>query len=248
MPYTNVVLAAFDESGKLNDSEVVAFGGCVGLPNTMGEFTKRWEALIKAERLPYTSMKEAIHFQGPFAVWKDMPERRDVLLRKLCGLVLETPMLRIVSPITTATFKALSPGFRKKLGNDPQYAGFEACVLGTLHQHASIGVHIACDLSEEYSEKCVRLFHRLRRLNPDAKDRCVGIGFADDEVNAPLQAADMIAYCARAHAVRDTIMPVPIVVELIELLNSQGVEERAVLYHVNGKGLGDGKLDGPPPA
>lgn len=209
MPYQKVVLACFDESGKLNDSEVLAFGGCVALPDTMGRLTDAWERRLKSDGLPYTSMKDAMNFRGPYLSWKRTPGRRDAVIRDLGKLILETPMLRIVSPIQTSHFKTLPQEFRMKFRNDPQYAGFEACVLGILHARRDIGVHIMCDLSEQYSEKCVALFHLLRKRNLDAKDRCVGIGFADDEVNGPLQAADMISYCARAEAIRNTIPQIP---------------------------------------
>lgn len=243
MAYRGMAVASFDESGKLNDSEIVAFGGCVMLGTSVNDFTQRWEQRLKSDRLSHTSMKEAVNLQGPYEKWKGTPELRDAVVRDLAALLLDAPALRIVSPITRGSFISLSQDFRKRMGNDPHYAGFEACVIGALRSRLDVGLFINCDLSEEYSEKIIKLFHRLRRLNPDVKDRCVGIGFADDEVNGPLQAADMIAYCARAHAIRDSVPPQLIVAELIELLRSQGVEEHSVLYEVNGKGLGEGRFE-----
>ncbi len=105
-----------------------------------------------------------------------------------------------------------------------------------------------CDLAEEYSEKCVAAFHKMRKLRADIKARCVGIAFSDDERHAGLQAADMIAYCARAEALEQTDAKTmePIVREIIDMFNAQDQSEHAVIYRLEGKGLGDGEFQAEP--
>jgi hypothetical protein len=148
---------------------------------------------------------------------------------------------------TLEAFKALSQSTRKKMGNDPYYAGFETCIIGALQSRVDILLHIVCDLAEQYSEKCVAAFHKMRRLRPDIKARCVGIAFADDENHAGLQAADLIAYCARAEVLaKNDNEPAPIVREIIEMFNAQDQSEHAVVYRVEGKGLGDGEFESEP--
>jgi len=115
--------------------------------------------------------------------------------------------------------------------------------LGTLYPRLDTDVHLVFDLSEQYSEKCVSLFHKLRRTKAEVKKRCLGLAFADDEVHAGLQIADMIAYCSRADAMRSIRTPVPIVEELISLFNSQDIEVGAVSYRLGGMGLGHGELE-----
>ena len=89
--------------------------------------------------------------------------------------------------------------------------------------------------------------HKMRRLRPDIKARCVGIAFADDENHAGLQAADLIAYCARAEVLaKNDNEPAPIVREVIEMFNAQDQSEHAVVYRVEGKGLGDGEFESEP--
>lgn len=71
----------------------------------------------------------------------------------------------------------------------------------------------------------------------------MGLAFADDEVHAGLQIADMIAYCSRADAIRSVKTPDPIVEELIALFSSQDIEVGAVSYRLGGIGLGHGELE-----
>ena len=45
---------------------------------------------------------------------------------------------------------------RKRLGNDPHYASMEGCIRAALDADR-IHLQVICDLSEEYSEECLRL-------------------------------------------------------------------------------------------
>jgi hypothetical protein len=192
--------AFFDESGKLQDpkNEIVVFGGLAGPSNSAVVFEQKWEACIHHNHLSCTSMKDAIHFQGPYEAWKDNPTKRDDVLRQLAQLLADSDLFMVSSPMTSAEFKSLPQETRKKLWNDPQYCGFEACLMGVLAQRNDSVMHVACDLSEEYSEKCITLFNKLRKRNQIIKARCFAITFADDKRSSGLQAADMIAYCSRA--------------------------------------------------
>jgi hypothetical protein len=62
-------------------------------------------------------------------------------------------------------------------------------------------VMLICDDSEEYSSECLRAYRRLKQLEPLISKRVPCITFADDQYYAPLQAADMYAYCVRAQHV-----------------------------------------------
>lgn len=159
MAHNKLTLACFDESGKFQDSGVIALAGCVAFPSTLESLANAWEKRIKGDGIPFTSMKEAMHFQGPYLKWKETPDKRDALLRDLAHMIVDAPMLRVATPIVTAEFKALPQTEREKLGGDPQYGAFEACILGTLYPRRDTDVHLVFDLSEQYSEKCVSLFH-----------------------------------------------------------------------------------------
>jgi hypothetical protein len=244
-----IVLGCFDESGKWVDSAgVFVFAGIVIFQNSLHELTDKWAKRLKDDGLSHTSMKEAMHFDGPYAALKNHPEKRDAVLRDLANFIASAPSFRVATPMERATldaFKALPCSDQKKLGDDPYYAGFESCIIGALQSRTDILIHIVCDLAEQYSEKCVAVFHKMRRMQPIIKARCLGIAFADDEAHAGLQAADMIAYCARAEVLAKTGQKelAPIVREIIQLFNSQDQSVHAVSYRLEGKGLGDGEFE-----
>jgi hypothetical protein len=235
--------ACFDESGKWKDSAgVFVFAGIVIFQVPFQALTDKWAHSLKTADLSHTSMKEAMHFEGPYRKFKDNPSGRDAVLRNLAKDIMEAPSIRVASSLETATletFNALSSDEQKKFGGNPYYAAFEACILGALSPRVDTLVHIVCDLAEEYSEKCVSAFHELRRLRSDIKNRCVGIAFADDERHAGLQVADFIAYCARAETLEKLgrVRAAPIVREIIDMFNTQDQTVHSVLYNLQGDWL-----------
>jgi hypothetical protein len=241
-PINHHAFGFFDESGKLSSSEIVVFGGFVALGNSLMEFGPKWTNRLQQDGLSYISMKEAVNWRGPFESWSNLPERRDRLLADLASLVCAAPLMRMASYMTTAKFKALPEPDRKIYG-DPQYCCFEACILGCLQGRSDFSLNITCDLSEEYSEKCVKLFHKLRARNPVIRARCPGISFLDDRSFMALQVADMIAYCARAERLPDRSRELPVVSRLIELFASQDRQYGELNYRVGSMGLGYGEIE-----
>jgi hypothetical protein len=121
----------FDESGKLGDTEIVSFGGCYGVHEGTKKLNELWELRLRQDEIRHTSMKEAIHFQGPYLKWygsADGEQKRDNLLRDLARAIIASGMLVISSPMPRRGFEALSQAERKEFWNDPQYSSFEACV------------------------------------------------------------------------------------------------------------------------
>lgn len=55
------------------------------------------------------------------------------------------------------------------------------------------------DYTEDFSLKCMTSLVHLRQQGQEVKDLISSIGFADDSVYYPLQAADMLAYGTNRH-------------------------------------------------
>ena len=88
---------------------------------------------------------------------------------------------------------------RRKL-KGPQYCGFESCVKGLIQNYPDHVFQINCDLTQDYAETCLSLFNHVVSRNaspcgPSYRDRV-----RQRQVHPSLQAADIIAYCARAMA------------------------------------------------
>ncbi len=240
-----LVNAYFDESGKLKDpnSEIVCFGGFAGPFKQTFAFVNKWDKCIKDAGLASTSMKEAIHFNGPYHGWKTAeggPAKRDHVLRTLAHILADSGLLIITAPMTSAEFNAKPDWERKKFWDDLEYCGFEACINAVLHHAASLMLHVTCDLSEQYAEKCITLYNLLRKSDPLVKSRCMALTFGDDTHHSGLQAADMIAYCSRAEHM--TAEPKhPIIQEIIGILRSPDRQVASFVYDKDAE-LGGGKL------
>jgi hypothetical protein len=186
-------------------------------------------------------MKDAMNLRGTFETWHDRIDDRDSLLLTLSKLAAEAFI--VVAPMSTDDFKALPQTQREKLGGNPQYCGFEVSIKGLLREYPSRGIHLVCDLSEEYAEKCIRLYHRLRARDQDAKNRCFAITFADDRNTPHLQAADLVAYCSRANHMRSNRPVEPIVEQVIAILGLNRSSTNYFVYRAGGEGLGAGEFE-----
>lgn len=240
-----LVTACFDESGKLHDSKIVVFGGCAGAVGEFDRLAEAWSQRLAVDGVTSISMKDAMNFKKEFSEpqWKNNEDRRDALLFDLATLVFNSPLLRICSPQITSEFKSLCDQDRQSLGGNPQYQAFEACVTGLLGEDETIAVNVVCDLSEEYAEKCLKLFHKLRSRSPIARERLIGISFVDDTRHPGLQAADMIVYCRREYELRSIRPSRPIVEKIVGLFGLQDPRLSHLEYELPGDGLGSGRLD-----
>lgn len=200
-----LVTAFFDESGKLADTEVVAFGGIVAPQSKMLAFANEWDRALRENGLTYFSMKEAMHYQGPFSTWKGRERERNELLKRLLSLTGMTN--RVFCGVTSAEFKALPPERGSELV-DPTYMCFEACIKLTVIQNPQVAIAVTYDLSEQYAERCLALYHKLRRQHPQVKQQCFAIHFADDECLPQLQAADLVAGIHRTAKTGDDKHPI----------------------------------------
>lgn len=238
-----VILLALDESGKLDNTEDVVFGGCMFENSESHRFGEKWNKRLDESKIYSLHMKDAMRLGGNFRGWKD-PDR-DTLLRDLATLAAQskpTPML-VAAPMSTAEFRAMPQENQKHLKN-PVYCGFEGCVraaVNSIPKDESHSLQIVCDLSEEYSIEVLKLFHRLRRRSEEIKRRCHALFFADDRYIPILQLADMFAYVCRAY---HTGKAPEIVLDIIEIITGkQTIESDSRMVYESGEiDLGSGVL------
>lgn len=224
------VVAAFDESGKLADTQYVVFAGSVATYEEWDVVSGKWKNLLANAQVDYLSMKEAMHSHGQFEGWKEKEKDRDDLLIALAEMFHSLIKYHVATPIESSQFRKLPPAVKKLLKN-PQYCGFESCmrqVAGSLPD--DYVVSLMCDCSEEYAVECLKMYLRLRAGDQQFKSRCVSISFCEDENSPALQAADMLAYSLRADYSRETSDPPKVVNELLRIFRSDGEIRRRVTY------------------
>ncbi len=238
-----VILLALDESGKLDNTEDVVFGGCMFEKSESHRFGEKWLGRLDAEGIESLHMKDAMRLGNEFAGWDET--KRDTLLRVLAALAAQcrpVPML-VAAPMSTKEFRALPQADQKRLKN-PVYCGFEGCVrtaVDTIPRNEPHSLQIACDLSEEYSVQVLKLFHKLRSRNAEVKRRCHAVIFGDDRYIPILQLADMYAYVCRAFHAGN---PPDIILDIIEALTGKRTMEAnsRMVYQAGEIDLGAGVL------
>src|SRR5258708_1533034 len=101
-------------------------------------------------------------------------------------------------------YRALGQQLRVKL-KDPLYAAFYSGIK-TLVEGEEIEpedkFNLICDDYEEYSGECLATYRRLIKQEPVIAEKIGGLCFLDDMKYAPLQAADLFAFCRRRHLVK----------------------------------------------
>lgn len=242
-PQMVVVKASFDESGKLADTEIVVFGGCVARAGAWEEISARWSDLLSAKGIAYLTMKDAMSFRGEFVGWQGRVQERNELLMSLARAIQPLLMFQVAAVIRSDSLKSLPRKKQAKL-RDAQYCGFEACVKDVLArmEDPDLRLHVYCDSSEQYATECLRLYLKLRREHPEFRDRCIAVTFAEDQHFPPLQAADMFAYCERHNANRATVKPDAIIDRILGVFGRRGKRWRGLAYDLEGPGLGSGIL------
>ncbi len=184
-------------------------------------------------------MSAAIACRGEFYRWKGREAERDDLLIRLASVIHEAPILKVAAPILAGEFESL-PQFQRRKLKDPQYCGFESCVKGLIQNYPNDVFQINCDLTQDYAETCVSLFNHVVSRNAHLADRLIAIAFGNDKFIPQLQAADIIAYCARAMAEekRFGVRAHPVVHAIDQMFSSRGTERTYLVYKAGGEGLG----------
>lgn len=194
-----VLQAFFDESGKFHDKTAVSFAGCIGFRKDIEYLSDRWTRVLNDNCVAYISTSEAMCYRNEFRGWTTREAERDELLLSLAKIGRQYLCGFIGWSMTSEKFRSL-PEFQRFGLTDPAYMGFEACVNVAVDQAQKNSRHVVdfyCDLSEQYSNKCVTLFNKIRVRRPDVKRVIRSITFADETQFPPLQLADMYAYCMR---------------------------------------------------
>jgi len=237
-----VFQAYFDESGKLADKNLVVFAGCVASVADWQSFSERWPGTLGPVR--YIHMKEAMRLEGEFKHITDGD--RDDLLVAAAELAVQRYAFSFHVPVVSAKFRALPDKLQQRL-KDPVYCGFEGLLRNLANSAANIQVQsgreyshsfqLYADSSEQYSVQILKLYHRLRMMYQDMRERFQSITFAEDEHFPPLQVADMIAYCRRCEEAGE--LDRPVLKKLLEVFNRNGsMENMDLVYNAESGQLG----------
>ena len=198
-----LISAFFDESGKFKDHSVVSLSGVAGVREDLNRMGDAWKRELYRCGLTVLTMKRALNPNLPLS--KKRPatgiDNRIDALMPFVKCIRRHLKLVIARAVDAEAFRALTSEQQKDLGNNPHYIAFVRVLLEILEPISKEDkLSIICDDEEETAIPMYRLYRKVRLAWRDARERLSSICFSDDQVFAPLQAADMVASLTRLNA------------------------------------------------
>ena len=195
---TLVLWAFFDESGKFANSDFICLCGCI-CDDRWNAFSKQWKKLLERHGIDLIHLSKLMRRAEPYENLTWDADRQDTVLRDFVKPIRRHLLAGLGVAVDTKCYRRMSKKARRLIGdNDPQDFAFYRLmrlVIEQLKAWKQAGpISVNFDYTEDFSVKCMQSLAKLRSKRPEVKALISSIGFADDRVYYPLQAADMLAY------------------------------------------------------
>ena len=193
----------FDESGKRGSSETVVFAGMYAMETRWRQMQIRWFAELAREGVTFWRSVNAAGVDKQFKHFRKRRKDLEALTLRLTQIACDFASGGVVNAVSVSDFENLSEK-KKEYYKDPWYCAFEAGIKNLVSMEgieSSDLFNFICDDSEEYSSECLKVYRKLRRKDTILAERIGGLCFLDDRKYAPLQVADLFAYCHRKQRV-----------------------------------------------
>jgi hypothetical protein len=201
-----LVSAYFDESGKFKDHKIVSFGGVASYADHFNEFARQWDLLrIKNGLTKEFSAKQIFNPNRPLS---DVNQRIGVESRiedlmPFIACIRKHLLVISVIAIDVYAYKRLPQVYHQFFGTDPVFTSFTRSLLNVVDfTPPDDKIAFICDDEEYAAAPFYKLYRRVKRVWPQAKDRFIGITFADDRWLPGLQAGDLVSAIVRLEVAR----------------------------------------------
>ena len=201
----NTVTTFFDASGKQKDRKVVVFAGVAAYNEYFSPFANEWGRLLYKNGLQLLTAKDAFNARRPLSRKNARignKERAEDLLPFIRCI---RAHLQVVTGIAVdvRAFDKLPTHFFQSYGHDPVFVSFARALLKVIDFTPDKDkIVFTCDDDEEVGVHMFRLYRKVKKVWPYARNKLVAISFADDRYLFGLQAADLVAGLIRLEAGR----------------------------------------------
>jgi hypothetical protein len=183
-----VLWGYFDESGKFADSDFVCLCGFLA-DEHWEPFCDEWRFTLARNKMP------ALHTAA--INWKNQAETGALL--EFVKIIRTHAIFGFGVAVDAGYFRAMPVEKRRLLGDkratDFAFHRLLRLVRDKLHElQMDNWLSITFDYEDGFSQECLRSILRLRKEREYIRTLVRSIGFADDEMFYPLQAADLFAY------------------------------------------------------
>jgi hypothetical protein len=203
--FMGILHSFFDESGKFQDHQIVAFCGFGASPSQLKDFDAQWENQLRRTGLEVLHWVKARRYGkrlSPKIGEQSLKERMSEL-KPFADCINDHLGIGVATAFEVKGYTSFAPKSKKLLGgsDNPFYVQFLRTITLLLDfAKAEESVTITCDEDEETAWNCYQLFKRVKKIDPLARRRLGAVTFADDVHFPALQAADMLSFLCREHA------------------------------------------------
>jgi uncharacterized protein DUF3800 len=201
----NTVSSFFDESGKFKDHKVISFGGVAAYNENFIDFANEWGRLLFRNGLQALNAKNVLNARRPLSRKNTRVglEQRIEDLASFVGCIRKHLQVVIGVRIDVRAFKKLPTHFFQTYGADPIFVAFARSMLEVIGFTPDRDkISFVCDDEEEVAFHMFKLYRRVKKIFPGARNKLVAITFADDKALFALQAADLVSSIMRLEAGR----------------------------------------------
>jgi len=192
-----------DESGKFRNHRIISIGCVAGFNQHVEDFAHEWGHLLQLNGLKDFHTNQALRHHVPLSKKVDalgVEKRTDALLpfiaciRKYLGMA-------IGCWVDVKAFNSLPRKFFRVFGSDPSYMAFVRTMMQVIDfTPERDGLVMVCDEDEETALEFYRLYRRVKKVLPGARNKLNAISFCDDKFVFGVQAADFMASMVRLDA------------------------------------------------
>jgi Protein of unknown function (DUF3800) len=197
--------AFFDESGKFKDHKIISFGGVADYGEQFVPFAREWGQLLTKNGLKDLKASTVFNIAKPLSERNKSTGIRKRIQDLLPFVSCIRKHLQVVAGITVDAdaYKKMPSHFFSTYDTDPSFMAFARTMLH-LVEYTPPGDRISfvCDEDEATALPFYRLYRRVKKVWPKARNRMAGISFADDKYLFALQAADLVAGLMRLESGR----------------------------------------------
>jgi len=233
-----ILHAAFDESGKFHDHDVISLCGWIATFNAWDVFAKKWEVALDEIGIKELHTAEFMGLHGQYShlrtIWgQEWEAKRDSALTTLANVIRSTMGKGVGATIDSKHYRSMDVGFKKELhkSGNPSIIALLEVLERTIWNVERFGkanglgsnvkVGLIFDQDEQQSDEVLKLLYKIKKEREDVRERVSGICFSDRRNYSPIQAADFIAYETKKELERRTKRPKEPVSKWFTMLSSQ---------------------------
>jgi hypothetical protein len=191
-------IAVIDDSGSGGDSSHFVLAGFCAELHIWESFTYHWQkALNELPKINYFKMNEAQQLRGEFEGLDR--SQSDAKVDSLIDIIMGHDLLEVAVVVREDDYREILQPVQHRSDNSPYFPAFLAMISAFCRMYHYMGVtepvDFQFDRQDNFRANALRKYASFKRQNPTW--RLGRIGFADDRMVLPLQAADLVAWQTR---------------------------------------------------